>query len=292
MARGRNSHHGAGGGALLACTRAIERTEDQKKSVKSLQVRVKFIAEAIRPNSDIANVLQEFDGGAGADDFLSSISNRLKAVAEGNAKRMYEIANFKDAMEEVRTEVTNRQNENHEAADATDDAPDYERSIHEAVERIRQKRQNDSSQMPPEDHALNIEIREALGEKIQKKSRASRGGDDDDDDLEIVHNQNDDEHTLKCPITGMLFENPVKNNVCGHVYDRAGLDQMIKTRKLNCPIPGCTNKSLSLSQVEVDEEMKLKVKRHKTREEAEKRKRDLEEEDDDDQEGAGFTVLE
>eukprot|EP00578_Thalassiosira_sp_NH16_P013596 CAMPEP_0181114216 /NCGR_PEP_ID=MMETSP1071-20121207/20759_1 /TAXON_ID=35127 /ORGANISM="Thalassiosira sp., Strain NH16" /LENGTH=291 /DNA_ID=CAMNT_0023198299 /DNA_START=22 /DNA_END=897 /DNA_ORIENTATION=+ len=291
MARGRNNHHGAGGGALLACNRAIDRADEQKGSVKKLQARVKMIASAIRPDSDIANVLHESDPNA--DDFLLSCRNRIKAIAEGNAKRMYEIDNFTDAMKEVRTDVERRQNENQGSGEegGDEDAPDYERAIHEAVETIRQHRENDQSRVEPVDHELAVELRKELGEKIQKKrSRTSRGGDDEEDDLEIVQGQNDDIHTLKCPITGMLFKNPVKNKVCGHVYDMAGLEQMVRTGKTNCPIPGCGNKGVTFSQVEEDEEMKLKVKRHLAREEAEKRKRDLEEEDDD-QEGAGFTIL-
>ncbi|KAL3764065.1 hypothetical protein ACHAW5_000540 [Stephanodiscus triporus] len=233
MARGRHSHQGGGGGgggALLACDRAIEKTDEYRHSVKKIQARATAIADMVRPDGDIAEVL-------GADDaFLSSAYDRLRALAEGNARRMDDIDCFVDA------------------------------------------------------------IREALGEKIKKKkrSRSSRGGDDDDDDddddLEIVRNK-DDVHALKCPITGMLFENPVRNKVCSHVYDKAGLAQLLSMRKTTCPMPGCSNRSLSLAQVEEDEQMKLKVKRHRTRELAERRKRDLED-DDDDQEGAGYTVIE
>mmetsp|Transcript_41786 Transcript_41786/g.75215 ORF Transcript_41786/g.75215 Transcript_41786/m.75215 type:complete len:291 (-) Transcript_41786:331-1203(-) len=290
MARGRNSHGAGGGGALLACNRAIERQDDYKSSLKNkLHVRMKVVAETLRPDSRVAGILKESDDGA--DDFLLSARNRLKAIAEGNAKRMYEIEYFVDALKEVRTEVQNENQGGGDEGDAAADAPDYERSIHEAMDRIRDQRENDSSL---EDHEMSTEIRQAMGEKIQKKrSRASRGGDDDEDDLEIVHNQTDDIRSLKCPITGMLFVNPVKNKVCHHTYDRAGLDQMLTARKHTCPVAGCANKSLALDQVEEDEEMKLKVKRHKTREENEKRKRDLEEEDDmEDGEGGGFTVLE
>ena len=83
-------------------------------------------------------------------------------------------------------------------------------------------------------------------------------------------------NALKCPVTGMLFNNPVINKVCHHTYDRAGLDQLLRTGKRTCPVPGCANNHLSLSQVEEDEEMKLKVQRHKTREVAQKKQRDLE----------------
>ncbi|KAL7536999.1 hypothetical protein ACHAXR_007532 [Thalassiosira sp. AJA248-18] len=293
MARGRNSHHGGGGSAILACNRAIDHKDAFERSVKDIHARTKMIAEIMRPDSNIDRMLKECDG-ADADDWLMSCHNRLKAIGEGNVKRMNEIEYFVDGVKEVRTEVERRQNENQggEEEDAVTDAPDYERSINEAVDRIRQQRENNQSRVAPEDHYMSTEIREALGEKIQKKrSRASRGG-DDDDDLEIVQNRVEDARSFKCPITGMFFENPVKNKVCHHTYDRAGLDQLLRANKHTCPVPGCANKAVTLAQVEEDVEMKLKVKRHKTREEAEKRKRDLEEDDEDDgQEGGGYTVL-
>lgn len=290
MARGRSSH-GGGGGTLLACTRAIERQDEYKKNVTLLHFNTKIIAESLSRDSRIASILENSDDGT-SDGFLLSARDRLKAIAEGNAKRMYEIEYFVDALKEVRGEV---QNEN-QVGDGEEraDAPDYERAIHDAMDRVHQRGENDESRPAPEDHEMSTEIRQALGEKIPKKrSRPSRGGDDDEDDLEIVNNQTDGIRSLQCPITGMLFVNPVKNKVCHHVYDRAGLDQMLRAKKCTCPVAGCTNRSVTNDQVEEDEEMKLKVKRHKTREEAEKRKRELE--DDDDMEeggGGGYTVLE
>ncbi len=292
MARGRNSHPGGRGGALLACERAIDKSEEQKQSVKKLQARGIMIADVIKTDSDIAEVLKassSSDNAKAAEEFLSKAYARLKVLAEGNAKRIYDIEDFVDAVKYVRAEVQENlaaSNANNDAgagtSTVTTDAPDYERSIHDAVERVRQERANGPSRLPYEDHAMSLEMREALGEKIPKKrSRASRGGDDDEDDLEIVQNRVDDVHSLKCPITGMFFVNPVKNKVCNHVYDRAGLDQLIRARKNTCPVPGCANRSLSLAQVEEDEQMKLKVKRHKAREEAEKRKKDLEDDDDE-----------
>jgi hypothetical protein len=301
MARGRLSHQGGGGrgGALLACDRAIEKSDDYRSSVKKIQARAMVIADMVRPDCDIAEVL-----GGSSDAFLSSVYDRLRALAEGNGRRMDEIDYFADAVKEAKAQVQQKNDANNAAAAAAaaagggvmttaTDAPDYERSIQDALEKVRRTRMADPRRVPPEEHAFSIEIREALGEKIKKKKRvrSSRGGDDDDDDddLEIVRN-NDDVHALKCPLTGMLFANPVRNKVCGHVYDKAGLAQLLSMRKTTCPVPGCSNNSLSQAQVEEDEQMKLKVKRHKTREEAEKRKRDLED-DEDDQEGAGYTVV-
>jgi hypothetical protein len=305
MARGRQSHQGGGGrgGALFACDIAIQKSDEYRSSVKKIQARASIIAEIVRPDGDIASVL----GGA-SDPFLSSIYDRLRALAEGNGRRMDEVDYFADAVRATKAQVQRTNDDNAAAAAAASaadegapteptDAPDYERSIHDALEDVRRTREADPRRVPPEEHAFSIEIREALGEKIKKKkkrARSSRGGgddddDDDDDDLEILRNS-DDVHALKCPLTGMLFVNPVKNKVCGHVYDMAGLQQLLSMRKTKCPVAGCSNQGLSHAQVEDDEEMKLRVKRHMAKEEADRRKRDLED-DDDDQEGAGYTVL-
>ncbi|KAL9184482.1 hypothetical protein ACHAXT_002568 [Thalassiosira profunda] len=287
MARGRQSH-GNGGGALLACDRAIERRGDYESNVKKLHVRAKMLAETLREDSQLANILKESDD-PNAEAWLQAQRDKVKALAEGNAKRMYDIEYFVDAVKEVRAEVATRQanaggagaeGEGEGGPDAEPEAPDYERAVHEAVDRVRQRGEANPARVPPAEHELTLIVREELGEKVPKKSRASRGGDDDDDDLEIVRNAQDDVHALKCPITGMLFADPVRNRVCGHTYDRAGLHQQLRNRKHTCPVPGCTNSSVTMAQVEEDEEMKLKVKRHKTREEAEKRKRDLEDDAD------------
>ena len=89
----------------------------------------------------------------------------------------------------------------------------------------------------------------------------------DSEDSEV-----DDIHSLSCPITGMIFTNPVKNEVCHHNYDRAGLSQLLGARKTSCPIPGCGNKNLSNTQVEDDEHMKVRVERYLIRKAAEKMK--------------------
>lgn len=307
------SHHqqkGGGGGALLACNRAIDKSDEYKKSVKMIQARVQHIADTVRPDGDLAEILRAAASSSNDDSdeaFLSKAYDRLKALGVGNAKRMEDIDNFVDAIKEVKTQVerNSKNNNNNDAAAATaagGDATaagggggvgisttptvDYERAIHDALENIRHVQEQDTRRIPPEEHELSIDIRKALGEKIKKnKNTGRRGGDDDDDDdeLEIIVHNHHDVHALKCPITAMLFDNPVRNKVCGHVYDLAGLKHLLSSRKTKCPVSGCANTTLSLSQVEDDEQMKLKVKRHKQREVNEKRNRDLEDDENDDQ---------
>ena len=202
--------------------------------MKKIQIRTSQTTEIIRPDSSVATLLKEADEGA--EEFLTSAYSRLKAVAEGNAKRMYEIDYFIDAVKEVRTEVEKNQasaaaaagNNNNPEDNA--EAPNYERSMQDAYEKAKQNGEKDPNRVPTNEHEMTNQVREILGEKIHKKARASRGGNDSDDELEVVRGNVEDEHALKCPVTGMLFKDPVKNKVCHHTYDRAGLMQLLGTR--------------------------------------------------------------
>ena len=280
MARGR-SNHGNGDGVTHHSNSAINRENEYRNEVKKLQIHTVFMAETLTAGGEMEKFFMEADpDNAGA--FLAEQRNRLKGIAEKNAKQMknidYFIQGLKNVNSSVRAAASNDGGEGQE-----EDAPtNYERAIQDAIEAVRQAKENSPDFVPASQHEMVIEVEERLGE------RARGGG---DDDLEIVENfGSDDVATLKCPFTGMLFEDPVKSKVCGHVYDRRGLTQLINSGKRQCPIPGCSNNSLTWTQVESDEEMKLRVKRYKKREEAAKRKRELDESMDD--QGGGYTVLE
>lgn len=145
-------------------------------------------------------------------------------------------------------------------------------------------------------------VRERLGEKNkQKRSRNNRQS-TTEDDIEIMpetytHTQANGTTTnsetyeneargLKCPITKMLFEHPVRSKVCGHIYDLKGLEQMWKAKRFQCPVPGCSNTSVKKDQLEDDEEMKMKVRSYLRRVERMK-----EENVEEDHIGIGMTVV-
>lgn len=47
----------------------------------------------------------------------------------------------------------------------------------------------------------------------------------------------------RCPYTGCVMQDPVRNKLCGHVYDRVGILTYIKQKKskAKCPVGGCGN---------------------------------------------------
>ncbi|GFS17408.1 E3 SUMO-protein ligase NSE2 [Elysia marginata] len=48
---------------------------------------------------------------------------------------------------------------------------------------------------------------------------------------------------IRCPYTGCTMQDPVRNILCGHVYDRTGILTYVKQKKskAKCPVGGCGN---------------------------------------------------
>jgi hypothetical protein len=258
--------------ALHAAQRAISNSEKHRSSVNKLHATSKMIADFLSPNGRIDKALEPH-ADEDAMQFIEECKRRLVDVAEGNAKRMKEIDVFVEAVTLVKNDLERSSNSEHE-----EEAVDYEAAIHSAMERIRHT--NNSNHDEIQSHPMVIEVKTAMGQKVQQQ----------DDELEILQTEQD-ANAYKCPITGMLFEQPVKNKVCGHTYSTLGLQQLLKNKKKSCPIPGCTMNHLGMNMVEEDEEMKMKVKRFKKREEMERKKRVMEDEVGEDEAGEGGVTL-
>lgn len=64
--------------------------------------------------------------------------------------------------------------------------------------------------------------------------------DDTDADLRVTNS----EVNVIDPITKTRMTNPVRNIVCGHVYDKESLVAMLQNNKnTRCPVAGCTSKN-------------------------------------------------
>ncbi|XP_015510533.1 E3 SUMO-protein ligase NSE2 [Neodiprion pinetum] len=71
-------------------------------------------------------------------------------------------------------------------------------------------------------------------------------------DDELVLTQND--INVIDPITKRRINDPVRNTVCGHVYDRGSVEALLKANKqTRCPVAGCANKNyLQLDNFQTD----------------------------------------
>ena len=87
---------------------------------------------------------------------------------------------------------------------------------------------------------------------------ANNDDDDDDDDLQVITRASGE--TLKCPIMGSYYEDPVKSSICGHTYSRMGIENHLRSSR-KCPVAGCSNKNnITRDQLQPDIEMQMKVR--------------------------------
>lgn len=73
--------------------------------------------------------------------------------------------------------------------------------------------------------------------------------------------------STKCPFTGVEMTNPVRNPVCGHVYDKEGVKAMIAQRgnRCRCPVAGCANSQpLNTKELVEDRLLKKQIERKKS----------------------------
>merc|ERR1719242_292834 len=64
-------------------------------------------------------------------------------------------------------------------------------------------------------------------------------GQTEDEDVAVTQA----EVNIKCPYTGQNMVDPVRNEICGHIYDHKGILGHIKAKKnrAKCPVGGCVN---------------------------------------------------
>lgn len=89
----------------------------------------------------------------------------------------------------------------------------------------------------------------------------------DDDEIAVIQGGGT-RSSLKCPITCALMENPMKNKVCGHVYEKHAILVHIRNDRLkNCPVTGCRAKGITEAQLEEDRHTATLIRRQKIRDE-------------------------
>ena len=180
----------------------------------------------------------ELETLCGDDDFLEEQRIRLKKLTETNIRNERELSYFVAALQRVGKK---------------DQVDDYEAALENAM-KDEQIRRN-SMQLEINQERYYTEICSKLGELIAPN----------DDDLEVLAAESTHKN-LKCPITGAFMENPVRNMVCGHVYEKkAILEHIRKDKQRRCPLPGCRNTNVAKEQLEQDRETILLVRREKKR---------------------------
>ena len=113
------------------------------------------------------------------------------------------------------------------------------------------------------DNQINVED----NANFKKLSELLKEFAEEDGDEELMALSNEEERIPIDPFSKTEIQNPVKNNTCGHIYDRDQLRQVLEARAPNsrqrCPIVGCNNRAVTLEDCSVDHKTKALIQRLK-----------------------------
>eukprot|EP00557_Chaetoceros_sp_GSL56_P014284 CAMPEP_0176485868 /NCGR_PEP_ID=MMETSP0200_2-20121128/5268_1 /TAXON_ID=947934 /ORGANISM="Chaetoceros sp., Strain GSL56" /LENGTH=298 /DNA_ID=CAMNT_0017882539 /DNA_START=113 /DNA_END=1009 /DNA_ORIENTATION=+ len=215
--------------------------------------------------------------------FLQQQREKIKGLTKIHIEMNQKVDALIGAVEDVKRQIHQHpppQQQQRQTDDDNSKPPDYELILQTKMELLKQQLEDQSG--PVENHPW---MKNTLT-NMREVAASSRGGngDDDDDDVQLEFSNNESSAEYKCPITCQYMENPMRNTVCGHVFDLSGIQFHMRNKRSGraCPVPGCANKNLSMDQMEQDVEKQLKVKRFLKRMEQEKQQRLSQTEDLDD----------
>jgi SUMO ligase MMS21 Smc5/6 complex component len=229
----------------------LRREKEHQDGIEACKTQSVALASRLAPGGQFETLLDPMT--------MQQFRESLKEIARDNVEKERQLQAYMDAVKSFGdgSNISEK-----------DDIPAM---LHKAVRNERAK--IDKKAALPEEEETYKELCIQLGEKQT----------DEDDDFEMVNV--DEISSLKCPITRTFMEDPVRNKKCGHVYSEAAI--MINLRHTKeCPVAGCSNRSVSVSQLEHDELTAIKVRRAKKREKLEQQTQsqnavDLEDDDED-----------
>jgi hypothetical protein len=250
--------------AVHTADRLLAKKDEFKRDINLLDANNKMCASILARDGGIESAVRralEQDDPAAWNNFagfLNEQREKVKGFTESHIALNRKAHSFVGAVQAVKQDMISRQN------NPEDDSPaaDYEVALQTKMEMLQQ--QAESRAGPIAQEPMMIRIKENLGEPTAN----------DDDDIQVEMPNQDSSNQYKCPVTQRLIENPVRNKVCGHVYDLAGFRFWMRghqTRK--CPISGCTNATACESQLEEDVEFQMKLRRFVKRGEQERQNR-------------------
>ncbi|XP_069587989.1 E3 SUMO-protein ligase NSE2 isoform X1 [Ranitomeya imitator] len=145
-----------------------------------------------------------------------------------------------------------------------EEIPDLRQLVQATYE--EQQRKNTDEDLKKNDKFLQFEeqlrdLKKQLGVSQESNSPAF-----EDEDEEIAVTQTI--ANFICPITQMEMENPVKNKVCGHSYEKDAIVRMIKNKHekskyARCPKIGCDVVDMDISDLLPDNALRRALDIHK-----------------------------
>ncbi|XP_069813209.1 E3 SUMO-protein ligase NSE2 [Dendropsophus ebraccatus] len=144
--------------------------------------------------------------------------------------------------------------------DPPEEIPDLKQLVHQTYDAHREKNNEEELKKTNKFFQFKEQLRDLWKQMGVSQSADQATEEEDDEDIEVTQNI----PNLTCPITQVEMENPVKNKVCGHSYEKKAIERMIQNRHLKsknarCPKIGCAVYDMSISDLIPDNALKRAI---------------------------------
>ncbi|NXF78980.1 NSE2 ligase, partial [Sclerurus mexicanus] len=169
--------------------------------------------------------------------------NSMEKVMLEYAAMDRELNNYIRALEETVNQVKREKSEN---------IPDLENLVQEKLTAIESKNSDSDLQRNEKYMYFMDQLKE-----MKKQYNGNETIEQIDEDIAVTRSQ----MNFICPITQMEMRRPVRNKVCGHVYEEEAILEIIQSRKqkkkkVRCPKMGCSHVDVKGSDLVPDEALK------------------------------------
>ncbi|GAB1606362.1 E3 SUMO-protein ligase NSE2-like [Argonauta hians] len=191
--------------------------------------------------------------GAGMESIMDCTQDLIEQISACNTKEidemkniMYKYIEMDRELKQYQTAIENiRENGNKVE---NDENFDYLVCLKENLAKL--KTQNNEREI------INHDMYKNLCELYEQEEQKLTGATSENMDEDIAITQQ--EENTKCVITGKEMIDPVRNTICGHNYDRKGIEHYLQTRPNGrCPVSACSNTEL-LQKCNLEENKDLK----------------------------------
>jgi Zinc-finger of the MIZ type in Nse subunit len=251
---------------------------------------------------------ESFITGEQVTTFFDEQRARLKAAAEKNVATERSLDNLIGSMRVLKNQIQREEEEdatmrnNNANGEAGDEGQEHEqkpvvKDYEAMIADLMQQHDASTPRLELWQATAYRQVCESLGETLPSNAAQGAGGaaaqsgnNAEDDDIQFVPTAGSKNMTLKCPITTMFMEEPMRNKLCGHSYGLQAIAQLIINARgrqgCKCPVAGCTNANVTMEQLDKDLEAEYAIKRRRRAEEHETQQRasqanDLEDTDEE-----------
>lgn len=220
------------------------------------------IEQNINAGNSLASRISRGDLALLGAEFTTQYCDKLKDMMKHNVNHQRNLKAYLKAIKSVKNNYNPEVND----GDKDDGYHSFQQRVDEGYSTELEKIEKQSILIIQEPAYLTF--LENLGERY-----------DEDDELAVVNEKPSDDN-VKCPLSLTIMKDPVRSRICKHAFSRAAIVEHLRQNKI-CPVPGCSNRSMTAAELEDDDMMVRLVRRFKKREEHQKRRQAEYETDDE-----------